>query len=99
MMKITGYILVAIGFLWIFVFVVVAADQVHFFFKGIEALPQTQMIERKLAVTQMATLDRSWRQMCHSAQWPAVVMLIGAFLIGFGNKTKRKMKPQQAAAD
>jgi hypothetical protein len=95
MMKIIGYIIVAGGFLWLFVFVVVAAAQVHFLNNGIKALPQAEMIERDLAITQMAILNRSWRQMCTSAQWPAIGMLFGAVLIGFGCKSKTQKDPQQ----
>ena len=82
--------MVAVGFLWLFVFVVVAADQVHFFFKADEALPQTTMVERKLAINQMAELDRSWRVLCHGAQFPAFLMLAGAALIGFGSRSKKQ---------
>ena len=91
MMKIIGYIMVVLGFIGVFVFVVVASDQVHFYFNAVDQLPQSQMIERETAVTQMANIDRSWRRLCHSAQWPSFMMLVGAILIGIGG---RKKKPQ-----
>ena len=80
--------MVVLGFIGVFVFTVIASDQVHFYSNAVDQLPQSQMIEKDIAVKQMASMDRSWRQLCHSVQWPSFMMLIGAILIGIGGRKK-----------